>query len=91
MRDWTRGQALGYYIIQPSQFSTRLPLHINDEDFSVQQSHLQMGASRSLNVPVLSSQRSRIQYTRSRLPVLCANRLNFVTYCCSRPVRPQVE
>ncbi|KAL9075589.1 MAG: hypothetical protein Q9157_003971 [Trypethelium eluteriae] len=32
MRDWSRGQALGYYSIYPSQFSTRMPLHINDED-----------------------------------------------------------
>lgn len=32
MRDWSRGQSLGYYTIQPSQFNTRLPLHINDED-----------------------------------------------------------
>ncbi|MCJ1387246.1 hypothetical protein MMC18_000086 [Xylographa bjoerkii] len=32
MRDWSRGQALGYYTIRPSQFDTRMPLHINDED-----------------------------------------------------------
>ncbi|CAG8085674.1 unnamed protein product [Penicillium salamii] len=32
MRDWSRGQALGYYTITPSQFNTRMPLHINDED-----------------------------------------------------------
>ena len=32
MRDWSRGQALGYYSIQPSQFNTRMPLHINDDD-----------------------------------------------------------
>ena len=32
MRDWSRGQALGYYSIRPSQFNTRMPLHINDED-----------------------------------------------------------
>lgn len=31
MRDWSRGQTLGYYTIQPSQFNTRMPLHINDE------------------------------------------------------------
>ncbi|EAW25557.1 putative C6 transcription factor [Aspergillus fischeri NRRL 181] len=31
-RDWSRGQALGYYTIQPSQFNTRMPLHINDDD-----------------------------------------------------------
>lgn len=34
MRDWSRGQALGYYSIQPSQFNTRMPLHINDDDLS---------------------------------------------------------
>lgn len=32
MRDWSRGQALGYYSIHPSHFNTRLPLHINDDD-----------------------------------------------------------
>lgn len=32
MRDWSRGQALGYYTICPSQFNTRMPLHINDDD-----------------------------------------------------------
>ena len=30
MRDWSRG--LDYYSIQPSQFNTRMPLHINDDD-----------------------------------------------------------
>ncbi|KAJ5825084.1 hypothetical protein N7447_007424 [Penicillium robsamsonii] len=32
MRDWSRGQALGYYTIQPSQSNTRMPLHLNDDD-----------------------------------------------------------
>ncbi|KAJ5211870.1 uncharacterized protein N7498_003516 [Penicillium cinerascens] len=32
MRDWSRGQALGYCTICPSQFNTRMPLHINDDD-----------------------------------------------------------
>lgn len=32
MRDWSRGQTLGYYNIHPSQFNTRMPLHINDDD-----------------------------------------------------------
>lgn len=32
MRDWCRAQALGYYSIRPSQFNTRMPLHIEDED-----------------------------------------------------------
>ncbi|PKX89458.1 putative C6 transcription factor [Aspergillus novofumigatus IBT 16806] len=31
-RDWSRGQALGYYTVRPSQFNTRMPLHINDDD-----------------------------------------------------------
>jgi hypothetical protein len=31
-RDWSRGQALGYYTVHPSQFNTRMPLHINDDD-----------------------------------------------------------
>ncbi|OKL55826.1 hypothetical protein UA08_08809 [Talaromyces atroroseus] len=31
-RDWSRGQALGYYTVHSSQFNTRMPLHINDED-----------------------------------------------------------
>lgn len=32
MRDWARGLSLGYYSIHPSQFNTRMPLHINDDD-----------------------------------------------------------
>ncbi|KAJ5302223.1 hypothetical protein N7508_007086 [Penicillium antarcticum] len=32
MRDWSRGQALGYYTIRPSQYNTRMPFHINDDD-----------------------------------------------------------
>lgn len=32
LRDWSRGQALGYYTIHPSQFNTRMPLHLNDDD-----------------------------------------------------------
>ena len=32
MRDWSRAQALNHYSIHPSQFNTRMPLHINDED-----------------------------------------------------------
>ncbi|KAJ6092534.1 hypothetical protein N7486_007823 [Penicillium sp. IBT 16267x] len=32
LRDWSRGHVLGYYTIHPSQFNTRIPLHINDED-----------------------------------------------------------
>ncbi|KGO41440.1 hypothetical protein PEX1_011520 [Penicillium expansum] len=32
MRDWSRGQALGYYTIRPSQFNSRMPLHLNDDD-----------------------------------------------------------
>lgn len=32
MRDWSRGQETFYYSIRPSQFNTRMPLHINDDD-----------------------------------------------------------
>ncbi|KAL5047503.1 hypothetical protein BDW71DRAFT_213951 [Aspergillus fruticulosus] len=32
LRDWSRGQALGYYTVHPSQFNTRMPLHVNDND-----------------------------------------------------------
>lgn len=32
MRDWSRGQALGYYTVQPSHFNTRMPLHLNDDE-----------------------------------------------------------
>ena len=32
MRDWSRGQETSYYSIHPSQFNTRMPLHINDDD-----------------------------------------------------------
>lgn len=35
LRDWSRGQALGYYTIQPSHFNIRMPLHINDDDLEV--------------------------------------------------------
>ncbi|KAF7180047.1 hypothetical protein CNMCM7691_009213 [Aspergillus felis] len=31
-RDWSRGQALGYYTVHPSHFNTRMPLHIDDDD-----------------------------------------------------------
>ncbi|KAJ5736621.1 uncharacterized protein N7483_001746 [Penicillium malachiteum] len=32
LRDWSRGQALGYYTVRHSHFNTRMPLHINDDD-----------------------------------------------------------
>ncbi|KAL8992393.1 MAG: hypothetical protein Q9169_007136 [Polycauliona sp. 2 TL-2023] len=32
MKDWSRGLSQGYHNIHPSQFNTRLPLHINDND-----------------------------------------------------------
>ena len=32
MRDWARGQTLMYNSIHPTQFNTRMPLHINDDD-----------------------------------------------------------
>lgn len=31
MRNWSRGLSLAYYSIHPSQFNTRMPLHINDD------------------------------------------------------------
>lgn len=34
MRDWSRGYTSGHYSIHPSQFNTRAPLHINDEDLN---------------------------------------------------------
>ncbi|KAJ5986101.1 hypothetical protein N7451_010466 [Penicillium sp. IBT 35674x] len=36
LRDWSRGLVLGYYTIHPSQFNTRRPLHINDEDLNLE-------------------------------------------------------
>ncbi|KAJ5667060.1 C6 transcription factor [Penicillium longicatenatum] len=38
LRDWCRGHVLGYYTIHPSQFNTRKPLHINDEDLRPEES-----------------------------------------------------
>ena len=32
LRDWSRALTLGYYSIQPAQFNTREPLHIDDHD-----------------------------------------------------------
>ncbi|RAL10927.1 putative C6 transcription factor [Aspergillus homomorphus CBS 101889] len=39
LRDWSRAQRLGYYTIQPCQFTTRKPLNINDEDLSPSTEH----------------------------------------------------
>ncbi|KAJ5552166.1 hypothetical protein N7494_001544 [Penicillium frequentans] len=36
LRDWSRGHVLGYYTIHPSQFNTRRPLHVNDEDLHLE-------------------------------------------------------
>ena len=56
MRDWSRGQALDYYSIRPSQFNTRRPLHIQDEDL----------CQTSLNVDVRGqiTERPRAEFTR---------------------------
>ena len=56
MRDWTRGQALGYYSIQPSQFNTRMPLHINDDDLCP--------ASLHVDVHGYIAERPRSEFTR---------------------------
>lgn len=32
LRDWSSGQTLGYCSVHRSQFNTRMPLHINDDD-----------------------------------------------------------
>ena len=55
MRDWSRGQALGYYSIRPSQFNTRMPLHINDDDLCPQIS--------KVNVPCRIVERPRSEFT----------------------------
>lgn len=53
MRDWSRGQTLGYYTIQPCLFNTRMPLHINDEDLCA------TGSNNSTQV----SERPRSEFT----------------------------
>ncbi|MCJ1402928.1 hypothetical protein MMC11_006149 [Xylographa trunciseda] len=55
MRDWSRGQALGYYSIHPSQFNTRMPLHINDDDLCITTS--------KVNVPGHITERPRSEFT----------------------------
>ncbi|RAK74665.1 putative C6 transcription factor [Aspergillus fijiensis CBS 313.89] len=54
-RDWSRGQALGYYTIQPSQFNTRMPLHVNDDDLSL--------STLRLNINGLIAERPRSEFT----------------------------
>lgn len=56
MRDWSRGQALGYYSIRPSQFNTRMPLHIQDEDLCQ--------ASLKVDVRGQITERPRAEFTR---------------------------
>ena len=56
MRDWSRGQALGYYSIRPSQFNTRKPLHIQDEDLCQ--------TSSKVDVPGQIIERPRTEFTR---------------------------
>lgn len=55
MRDWSRGQALGYYSIRPSQFNTRMPLHINDDDLCPQ--------IPKVNMPFRIIERPRSEFT----------------------------
>ena len=56
MRDWSRGQALGYYSVRPSQFNTRMPLHVQDEDLC--QTPLKIDARG------LITERPRAEFTR---------------------------
>ena len=55
MRDWSRGQALGYYNIRPSHFNTRMPLHINDDDLCP--------ASLNIDVHAHITERPRSEFT----------------------------
>ena len=56
LRDWSRGQALGYYSIQPSHFNTRMPLHINDDDLCL--------PAWSVNVNEYIPERDRSEFTK---------------------------
>ena len=55
MRDWSRGLVLGYYTIHPSQFNTRMPLHINDDDLCL--------TTLKVNVHGHITERPRSEYT----------------------------
>ena len=55
MRDWARGLKLQYYTIHPSQFNTRMPLHINDDDLCP--------TTLNINVHGQITERPRSEYT----------------------------
>ena len=55
MRDWSRGLVLEYYTIHPSQFNTRMPLHINDDDLCL--------TTLKVNVHGHITERPRSEYT----------------------------
>ena len=55
MRDWARGLTLQYYTIHPSQFNTRRPLHINDDDLCP--------TTTNINVHGQITERPRSEYT----------------------------
>ncbi|KAL6717692.1 hypothetical protein ACLMJK_005607 [Lecanora helva] len=45
VRDWARGQIMGYYSIHPSHFTTRIPLHLNDDDLCLPMSNVASGGN----------------------------------------------
>ena len=55
MRDWSKAQDLSYYSIHPSQFNTRRPLHINDDDLCA--------TTLSIDVDGYVSQRPQSEFT----------------------------
>ena len=69
MRDWSKAQDLNYYSIHPSQFNTRRPLHINDEDL----------CATTLSIDVLGhvSERHRSEFTMLSYTVHALEIANF--------------
>ena len=61
MRDWARAQTLGYYTIRPSQFNTRKPLHLNDDDLAPTTSQI--------NAQDQITERPRSEFTNSSYTV----------------------
>lgn len=55
MRDWSKAQDLKYHSIHPSQFNTRRPLHINDDDLCA--------TTLSVDVDGYVSERPRSEFT----------------------------
>lgn len=69
VRDWSRGQSLGYYSVNSSQFNTRIPLHINDEDL--------LGTQQAENSQVLERPRTQftmLSYTRYAIDIASLTR-----------------